>query len=112
MNATTVEPVKKRFRTLESACEHIEKLELQIVSLNAALTSRTAAPAKAQTPAPPSVPAPANQPAAAATLPAAKSLEEMSLSELATAADEAGLAGDHAKANLYYQAYSRKQAGR
>jgi len=108
---TTSEPVRNRFRTLDAACEQIEKLELQIVSLNAALASRTAAPAKAN---PPSVPAaPASQPAAAASPPAAKSLDDMSLSELASAADEFGLAGNHQKSNLYYQAYSeRKQANR
>jgi hypothetical protein len=110
---TTVEPVKKRFRTLDAACEHIEKLELQIVSLNAALTSRTATPARAETPAPPSCPAPpANQPAQAATPAVVKSLNDYSLSELARAADEAGLAGDHTEANRFYRAYSERKANR
>jgi hypothetical protein len=110
---TTTEPVRNRFKTLSAAIEEIERLESQAIALNAALASRTAAPAKAQTPAPPSCPAPpANQPAQAATPAAAKSLNDYSLSELARAADEAGLAGDHVKANLYYQAYSARKLNR
>jgi len=110
---TTTEPVRNRFKTLSAAIEEIERLELQAIALNAALTSRTAAPAKAQTPAPPSVPAPANQPAAAASAPAAKSLNDYSLSELVDAADEANARGDTAAANRFFRAYeTRKQAGR
>jgi hypothetical protein len=105
---TTIEPARNRFRTLDAACEQIEKLELQIVSLNAALASRTAAPAKAQTPAPPTVPAPANQPAQTATPPAAKSLDE-----LIDLADEANFRGDTAAAGRFFREYeTRKQAGR
>jgi hypothetical protein len=108
---TTIELVRNRFRTLDSACEHIEKLEAQIVALNAALTAgKSAAPAKAQTPtAPPNAPS-ANQPAPAATTPAAKSLDDMSLRELADAADTAAVAGNKAEANRFYRAYSERKA--
>jgi hypothetical protein len=104
---TTTEPVRDRFKTLSAAIEEIERLESQAIALNAALTSRTAAPTKAQTP------EPANQPAQAATPAAAKSLHDYSLSELVDAADEANGRGDTATANRFFRAYeTRKQAGR
>lgn len=110
---TTTEPTRKRFKTLDTACEHIEKLEGQIVALNAALASKTAAPAKAQIPAaPPSAPAAVNQPPAAATTPATKPIDQMSLRELTDAADTAAAAGNHAEANRYYRAYSERKTNR
>jgi hypothetical protein len=109
MSATTTEPVKNRFKTLTAALDEIERLESQVIALNAALVSRTAAPAKAQTPTPPSAPAPVNQPAQAATPPAAKSLNDYSLSELVDAVDEANLRGDTAAANRFYRAYQARK---
>jgi hypothetical protein len=106
---TTTEPVRNRFRTLDAACEQIEKLELQIVSLNASLASRTAAPAKAQTPAPLTAPAAANQSAQTATPSAAKSLDDYSLSELVDAADEANGRGDAAAANRFFREYETRK---
>jgi len=109
---TTTEPVKKRFRTLDSACEHIEKLEQQIVVLNASLSSKSAAQAKAQNANRPSAPAPVNQSAQAATPPAAKSLDDYSLSELVAAADEAHARGDTAAANRFYRTYEARKPSR
>ena len=112
MTTTTTE----RPRTLSEAQDRIDELEAagDPVQLKAQLAARDAeikilkAAGSSQQSKTPGATAGANsQP------PAAKSLNNYSLSELARAADEAGLAGDHQKASLYYQAYSeRKQAGR
>jgi hypothetical protein len=110
MNAT--EPVKTRFKTLTAALDEIEKLERQIVALNAALASKTAAPAKAQIPTPPTAPAAVNQPPQAATPPAAKPIDQMTPRELVDACDEATRAGDKVAADRYYRAYSERKANR
>lgn len=107
MNA--IAPARTRFKTLTAALEEVERLESQVIALNAALASRTAAPAKTQTPTPPpSAPAAVNQPAAAATTPAAKSIDAMSRAELATAADEAHTRGDAEAENRYFRAHAAR----
>jgi hypothetical protein len=109
----TIEPVRNRFKTLSAAIEEIERLESQAIALNAALTSRTAAPAKAQTPAPSTAPAPANQPAQTATIPpAVKTLNDYSIPELIDAADEANGRGDAAAANRFFREYETRKQGR
>jgi hypothetical protein len=40
--STTTETTRKRFRTLDAACEQIERLEQQVIGLNAALAKATA----------------------------------------------------------------------
>jgi hypothetical protein len=107
MNAT--EPVKNRFKTLSTALEEISRLESQVVALNAALASKTAAAAKAQTPAPAVV---ANQPPAVATPPAVKPINQMSSEELIDACDAAAAGGNHQEANRFYREYESRKANR
>jgi hypothetical protein len=100
-------PVK--IRTLSAALEEIERLESQVIALNAALASKTTAPTKQTATAPATAPS-VNQPAAVATkTPVAKSLNDMSRAELATAADQAHLRGDIAAENLYYHAHAARK---
>jgi len=104
MNAT--EPVKNRFKTLSTALEEISRLESQVVALNAALASKTAAAAKAQTPAPAVV---ANQPPAAATPPAGeRPLSELSKRELTEVLDRANARGDKTAVAKIWAEYSSR----
>jgi hypothetical protein len=118
MNAT-----KERFKTWDNTLARVEELEagagdstqlkVQISSLTAELAARNTEIKLLKT-------AGSSQQSAAAVAPATSQppttkpidLDQMTLSELARAADEAGLAGDHAKANLYYQAYSARKLNR
>jgi hypothetical protein len=115
MNDTTTE----RPRTLSEAQDRIDELlqagdpvqlKAQLAARDAEIKLLKAAGSTTQQRTAPAATSPAtSQPPATKPI----DLDQMTLSELARAADEAGLAGDHAKANLYYQTYSaRKQAGR
>lgn len=111
MTTTTTEPIRKRFRTLDSACQHIEALEGQIVTLNAALASRATAPAKAQTPAPPvnqqNAPATTQRPV---SLPAVeRPLAELSKRELADLMDAANASGDKATTDKLWREYRTRK---
>jgi hypothetical protein len=109
----TIAPVKTRFKTLDLACQEIERLEQQVVALNAALASKTAAPAKAQNSTPPSAPVVTppvknSSPAASPPTTVERPLSEWNKAELADAADAASQAGDHATSNKFYAEYRRR----
>jgi hypothetical protein len=109
----TIAPVKTRFKTLAAAQDEIEKLERQVVVLNAELAaSKTTAAAKTQTPALPSAPAAVNQPPAAAAPSAVKPIDQMNSGELIAACDSAAAAGNHQEANRFYRAYSERKSNR
>jgi hypothetical protein len=102
MNATA--PAKNRFKTLSTALEQIEKLELQLVSLNAALASKFQA-TKAQTSTPPSAPAGVSQtPAATVERP----LSGLSKRELTEVLDTANANGDKTAVDRIWAEYSSR----
>lgn len=107
MNAT--EPVKTRFKTLTAALEEIERLEKQVIALNAALAaSKTVAPTKAQTSIPPTAPAVSQPPAAATPPPVERPLAELSKRALADAIDLANAQGDKAAVERMWAEYSSR----
>jgi hypothetical protein len=114
MNTTT----KQRFKTWDATIEALETLEAagqgdntqlkaQVASLTAELAARNAEikALKAAVAGQQSAPA-NNQP------PAGKSVDEMTLRELADRSDEFAQAGDQAAANRFYRAYSERKANR
>jgi hypothetical protein len=107
---TTIEPVKKRFRTLTAAVEEIERLESQVIALNAALAaSKTAAPAKVQIPTQATNPA-VSQPQPAASLPQVeRPLADLSRREIADLMDEANARGDKATTDRLWREYCRRK---
>jgi hypothetical protein len=118
MSATTAEPVKNRFRTLDQARDHIEELEAAgdptqlkatITSLTSQLAARDAeiralkAAGSSQQKASSTNPPPASSPAAE------RPLAELSKRELADLMDEANARGDKAATDKLWREYrSRK----
>jgi hypothetical protein len=102
MNAT-----QTRFKTLDLACQEIERLEQRVVALNAELA---ASKSKAQTPTPPSAPAGVSQTPAAATPPVfERPLASLSKREIVDMMDEANARGDKAETDKLWREYSARK---
>jgi hypothetical protein len=104
MSITTI---KQRFRTLDSALTRIEELEAgagDITQLRSQIAAQAAEIKALKV-------AAAGQQSAPATSqpPAGKTIDQMSLRELAGRSDEAAQAGDQAEANRFYRAYSERR---